>query len=966
MASHYAALQGRFMLALDIQHVRMKQHATDKAQALQCLVDILVEDQLVTPDYIHGLTGREQQSATYLGQGIAIPHGTPQSRQSILKTGIRLAHFPEGVVWDGENKIYLAVVIAAKSDEHLQVLQILTRALINDVADQVKQAQSAEQIIALLQAQPASLALHENLIATQVPALDVEDLIWQATQLLKQQKMVECGFLSGLNLNSMIHLGEGVWSITSNQHVLSPAVSLVKAEQVLSHQQEMLKTLVCIASNEQLDMQRFQRLMDILFDTEQVLTLNQEQDSHQLAQLIGAELIPDWPSRRIVLANAHGLHARPATHLVNMTKKFAGDILVAVDEGAYVSAKSLTKLLAMGCRRGQTLTFIAQPDTDAVAGLEQIIDAVQQGLGEEVEAVDLVSHQHSSSDPVVNTLELMPFESHGDTGSCGIAASTGLAFGPAHVVKPREFSYERRGQSFKAENEKLEIALHQVKNSLRQFIAHTESTAIKQIFMAHLEMLDDPDLLQSVQRGLKQGLSAAAAWHDHIEVAATAQAALSDRLLAERAADLRDIGERVLAALCGVADVTEPEQPYILIMHDVGPSDVARLNKDRVAGILTAVGGASAHSAIVARALAIPAVVGAGVAVLNIENHATVLINGDSGEYVVSPEQSQIDHAIAERQRQRELREQAEQHCLEPAITLDQHQVEIAANIGKVGATIQAVADGAEAIGLLRTELVFMSHSIAPDEATQEADYRVVLDALAGRPLVVRTLDVGGDKPLPYLPIEKEENPFLGLRGIRLTLRKPELLRQQLVALLKAADNRPLRIMFPMIGRVEEWRAAKAILDEVRIQYPCENLQVGIMIEVPAAALLAPILAQEVDFFSIGTNDLTQYTLAIDRGHPLLSAEADGLHPSILLLIDQTVRAAHQHGKWVGICGELAADPKAVPVLMGLGVDELSMSSTSIPLVKAQIRGLNYINCQQVAQQALSCDSATAVRALVE
>ena len=242
----------------------------------------------------------------------------------------------------------------------------------------------------------------------------------------------------------------------------------------------------------------------------------------------------------------------------------------------------------------------------------------------------------------------------------------------------------------------------------------------------------------------------------------------------------------------------------------------------------------------------------------------------------------------------------------------------------------------------------------------------MVLDALAGRPLVVRTLDVGGDKPLPYLPIEKEENPFLGLRGIRLTLRKPELLRQQLVALLKAADNRPLRIMFPMIGRVEEWRAAKAILDEVRIQHPCENLQVGIMIEVPAAALLAPILAQEVDFFSIGTNDLTQYTLAIDRGHPLLSAEADGLHPSILLLIDQTVRAAHQHGKWVGICGELAADPKAVPVLIGLGVDELSMSSTSIPLVKAQIRGLNYINCQQVAQQALSCDSASAVRALVE
>lgn len=206
----------------------------------------------------------------------------------------------------------------------------------------------------------------------------------------------------------------------------------------------------------------------------------------------------------------------------------------------------------------------------------------------------------------------------------------------------------------------------------------------------------------------------------------------------------------------------------------------------------------------------------------------------------------------------------------------------------------------------------------------------------------------------------------MGLRGIRLTLRKPTLLRQQLIALLKSADNRPLRIMFPMVGRVEEWRAAKGILDEVLQQYPCENLEVGIMIEVPSAALLTPILAKEVDFFSIGTNDLTQYTMAIDRGHPILSAEADGLHPSILLLIDQTVRAAHANNKWVGICGELAADPKAVPILMGLGVDELSMSISSIPLVKAQVRHLNYAECQKLAQKALLCDSAIAVRELAE
>lgn len=950
------------MLALDTQHVRMNQHAVDKAQALQCLVDILVEDQLVKPEYIQGLLGREQQSATYLGQGIAIPHGTPQSRQYILETGVRLAHFPEGVVWDGENKIYLAVVIAAKSDEHLQVLQILTRALLDDVSERVKNAELAQQIIELLQAQPPSLALHENLIATKVAVSDLDDFIWQASQLLKQQKMVECGFLSQLQPKNMIHLGEDLWSITASQHVLSPAVSIIQAEQAIQYQGQQLGTLLCIASNPQLDMTQFNRLMDIFFDPEQLQSLSQQKDAQQIAQLIGAEIIPDWVSQRVVLANAHGLHARPATQLVNTCKAFQGEIQVSVDGGQFVSAKSLTKLLSLGCKRGQTLTFIAEPETDAVAGLASVIAAVQHGLGEEVEPVQetATAAQPVPSIVIEEETQAVPDQSH------GIAASAGLAFGPAHVVKPRKFKYDRFGSSLKAESEKLDIAIRQVKNSIRQFIAQSSIEAIKQIFMAHLEMLDDPDLIQSVQRGVQQNLSAAAAWHEHIEAAAKAQESLNDHLLAERAADLRDIGERVLAVLCGAPEITEPQEPYILVMHDVGPSDVARLNKDRVAGILTAVGGASAHSAIVARALGIPAVVGAGSAVLNIPNHSVVLIDGDTGEFIVKPEAERIEQAIAERERQRQLRQQAEQHCLEPAITLDQHAIEIAANIGKVQATAQAVEYGAEAIGLLRTELVFMSHNSAPNEAVQEADYRVVFDALAGRPLVVRTLDVGGDKPLPYLPIAPEENPFLGLRGIRLTLRQPELLRQQLVALLKAADNRPLRIMFPMIGRVEEWREAKAILDEVRAAHPCEHLEVGIMIEVPAAALLSPILAQEVDFFSIGTNDLTQYTMAIDRGHPVLSAEADGLHPSVLLLIDQTVRAAHQHGKWVGICGELAGDPKAVPVLMGLGVDELSMSSTRIPLVKAQIRQLNFADCQQLAQRALACDTATAVRNLVE
>ncbi|MGK8804114.1 phosphoenolpyruvate--protein phosphotransferase [Acinetobacter seifertii] len=950
------------MLALEPQHIHMNQRAVDKTHALKCLVDILENDGLVTPEYITGLINREQQSATYLGQGIAIPHGTPQSREYILKTGIRLAHFPEGVIWDGENKIYLAVVIAAKSDEHLQVLQILTRALMHDVSEQVKNASKPEQIIELLQAQPLSLALHENLIQTEIDAQDIEDLFWTASQTLKKHNFVKCGFLSSLNPEQAIQLQDQIWSISSNQFVQQPAISITKPSNVLELNGKKLNTLVCIAANDQLDNARFNRLIDILFNPEQVAELDKTQTPNEIAKIIGADVIPDWPQRSVVLANAHGLHARPATHLVNLTKTFQGDIQVAVDDGNFVSAKSLTRLLALGCKRGQTLRFIAEPETDAVDALDKVIFAVEQGLGEEVEAIAITSQ-------VSDQISLQPSPSSVKTlgnNNTGIAASSGLAFGPVHVIKPKVYQYERMGLSVKAEKENLDIALHAVKNNIHQVIAKADASEIKQIFQAHLEMLDDPDLINGVYQKINQNLSAPAAWHEHIEAAAKAQEALSDRLLAERATDLRDIGDRVLTQLCGEVVIEEPKEPYILIMHDVGPSDVARLNKDRVAGILTAIGGASAHSAIVARALGIPAIVGAGEKVLEIDQKSTLLINGDTGTFVLNPDTVQIEQAKQEREQQRQIREEAERHSQEPAITLDQHQIEIAANLGKVQATAQAVECGAEAIGLLRTELVFMSHSSAPNETVQEVDYRVVLDALAGRPLVVRTLDVGGDKPLPYLPIAEEENPFLGLRGIRLTLRRPELLRQQLTALLKASDNRPLRIMFPMIGRVEEWRAAKAILDEVRAQHPCDNLQVGIMIEVPSAALLAPILAQEVDFFSIGTNDLTQYTLAIDRGHPILSAEADGLHPSILNLIDQTVKAAHKHGKWVGICGELAADPKAVPILMGLGVDELSMSPNSIPLVKAQIRTLSYSHTQKLAQQALLCDSAPAVRQLSE
>lgn len=681
------------------------------------------------------------------------------------------------------------------------------------------------------------------------------------------------------------------------------------------------------------------------------------------------EINPADLERQITVLNPHGLHARPSTELTKIAKQFKGNVLVSGDNEKFVSAKSMSKLIALGAKHGDVLTFKAEPNEEASAAqatvvLDNIVAGFEDGLGEETKPVTAVSNKTDKEE--VTWASFVTRKADEKVG--GIPASAGMAIAPAFVKAAAKFEYERQATGTAgSEYNRLLSAVEQAKSDIQQVINETEITEVKQIFTAHLAILEDPSLVEDVKDKLNSNLSAPAAWHEHYEAAAKEQAALPDKLLAERAADIRDIGERVLGILCGVETAQEPSEPYILIKEEVTPSDVATLDKERVAGIMTAVGGASAHSAIVARALAIPAVVGAGVDVLNIKTNTTVIINGETGDFIIDPNAEQSNMAKNEIERQRNLKAVAQERSHEPAVTQDGHHVEIAANIGKIKEAADAVVDGAEAVGLLRTELVFMAHDHAPDEEEQTIIYTEMFEALEGRPMVVRTMDVGGDKPLPYLPIPHEENPFLGMRGIRLSLVKPELLRAQITALLKAADNKyPLRIMFPMVGQMKQWREAKAIVDEVREQYPCDDLQVGIMIEVPSAALMASTFAKEVDFFSIGTNDLTQYTMAIDRGHPVLSAEASGLHPSVLRLIDITVKSAHEHGKWVGICGELGADPVAVPVLVGLGVDELSMSSTGIPMVKAQIRDLNYEDTKLIAEQALECDSVQAVREMVK
>lgn len=954
------------MLELNAQHIHMRQHAADKPAALALLGEVLVADGLVAPGYLDGLRAREAQGSTFLGQGIAIPHGTPETRDQVFTTGVRLLHFPAGVDWGNGQLVYLAIGIAARSDEHLRLLQLLTRALgEGDLSEALQKAESPEAIIDLLQGAPQALALDGELVSLGVAADDFDELAWQGVKLLKRAQCVEPGFNASLPLGQALPLGDGLWWLSSEQSVQRPGLAFVTPASNLEHQGQPLNGLFVLASLGEAHRAMLERLCNLLIEG-RGQELSQATSSRTVLEALGGEVPADWPSAQVPLANAHGLHARPAKVLTEVAQAFVGEIRVrlAGSQSAGVSAKSLSKLLAMGSHRGQVLEFIAEPSI-ADDALPALVRAVEEGLGEEIEPLPAggapaepraVQLNEAAQDvPVLRAGEQV----------IGIAAAPGIAIGPVLVRKPQVIDYPKRGESPVIELQRLDAALDKVHAEIGTLIDESQVASIRDIFTTHQAMLRDPALREEVQARLQKGLSAEAAWMEEIEIAAQQQEALHDKLLAERAADLRDVGRRVLACLTGVEADQAPDEPYILVMDEVVPSDVATLNAQRVAGILTAGGGATSHSAIIARALGIPAIVGAGPGVLGLAPNTLLLLDGERGELLVAPTDAQLEQARNERATREERKRLVNERRLEPAITRDGHPVEIAANIGAAGETPEAVAMGAEGIGLLRTELVFMNHSQAPDQATQEAEYRRVLEALEGRPLVVRTLDVGGDKPLPYWPMPAEENPFLGVRGIRLSLQRPDILETQLRALLASADGRPLRIMFPMVGNIDEWRTAKAMVDRLRVELPVADLQVGIMIEIPSAALIAPVLAQEVDFFSIGTNDLTQYTLAIDRGHPTLSGQADGLHPAVLRLIGMTVEAAHAHGKWVGVCGELAADALAVPMLVGLGVDELSVSARSIALVKARVRELDLAACQRLAQQALMLPGAHEVRAFV-
>ena len=654
-------------------------------------------------------------------------------------------------------------------------------------------------------------------------------------------------------------------------------------------------------------------------------------------------------SKPLILPNANGLHARPAAVLAQAAKGFNASIYLHKQTQS-ANAKSLVAIMALQTVQGDTLQVSAAGD-DAEAAIQALVALLLEGCGE---AIAAPAAQLEAPVPVSSATLLR-----------GVCASPGSAFGQVVQVAEPELKVTEQGAGETFERAALARGLLAANEALQALHTQAAGSAQAEIFRAHQELLEDPTLLEQADGLLAEGKSAAFAWNSATVATAQLFQGLGNALLAERAADLADVGQRVLKLILGIQDrAWDLPDRAILVAEQLTPSQTASLDTQKVLGFVTVGGGATSHVAILARALGLPAMCGVGPEVLALANGKQVLLDADKGELHLDPNLAEIEQLEAARKQHVLRRQRDVAQASVPAITRDGHHVEVSANVASLQEVEQSLALGGEGVGLLRSEFLYLDRNRAPSVDEQAATYSAIARALGTeRNLVVRTLDVGGDKPLAYVPMDSETNPFLGLRGIRLCLERPELLREQLRAILASAGLTRLHIMLPMVSLLSELHLARQIMEEEAQALGLSALpKLGIMIEVPSAALMADVFAPHVDFFSIGTNDLTQYTLAMDRDHPRLASQADSFHPAVLRLIATTVTAAHAHGKWVGVCGALASEALAVPVLLGLGVDELSVSVPLIPTIKATVRGLDLAGCQTIARQVLGLEEAAQVR----
>jgi len=824
------------MLNLNTNAVLLNAIASDKEKAIRMCGELLQKNGYIKPDYIDSVLLREKMTDTYLGNGVAIPHGKLEDKNKIVKTGVVVIQFKDGVKWNNKNKAYLVVCIAAKTDEHMSILSKLTE-IVQDKR------------------------IADKLIKTDDPRLIVKGL--------------------------STRVGFGAMYAHSKRRNLS----------------------------------RYPVKMELHIN------------------------------------NPTGLHARPASKFVQVAKKFQSSIYVS-HKGKVGNGKSLMSLLTLGVESGDLVQVMIKGEDERPAE-NAIRKAVMEGLEDVAEeAADKME------------VKLPGMYRYSGKIFKGLSVSKGIVFAPVRLFKTDKIRIDNSFSSIGEEWELLKNSILKARKEIIHLYGILENNLghnSSEIIRTQIDFIEDPELLGMAYLNIKEGKNAAIAWKEAIDNKIEEFLKMKSSFFASRQSDVKDVGARVLKIVSGSVDDQEKsyKEPVILLADELFPSDIAQIKKDYILGIATVKGGGNSHSAILTRAMGIPSMVGVDEGILSLAEGTKVVLDSNLGVLVVKPDTS--DTALAESIRSKfHKMEQMEKSSLyDPAITKDGHRIEVLANVADTSEAAKVVYAGGEGIGLLRTEFLYINRKEPPSENDQYLYYRKIVEVLKGLPLTIRTLDIGGDKPVGYIKIPRENNPFLGVRGIRVSLRYRNIFEDQLKAVLRVSPGSNLRIMFPMITFVEEFEEAKNILDEIISDMQIPPVETGMMVEVPAAVEMIDKFSEKVDFFSIGTNDLTQYTLAIDRTHAELSKYAHSLHPSVLRMIDKTVKAAHKKNKRVGVCGDLAAYPDASIILVGLGIDEFSVNIKSIAAVKYQIRALNLKSAKKIAEKALDCETYEEVRALI-
>lgn len=655
----------------------------------------------------------------------------------------------------------------------------------------------------------------------------------------------------------------------------------------------------------------------------------------------------------VTLSLPHGIHARPAARIGETARRFEAEVHLLNGEKRG-DARSTVALLALGTGFGDEVVVQARGD-DAEAALAAIVALLATDMDEGAPtATPAAASVAASAAQILRA---------GQIG--GVIASPGLAMGPAARLRQAEIVVARDGKGAAEERAALLAARGDVRGQIAE-LADSADGSVAAVMQAHLALIDDPELLAGAEKRIAEGRSAGFAWRGTIHDQIDAIRATGNAHLIERIDDLVDIERQLLSALTGMqVDGVAIPAGAIVVAEDLLPSQLVTLAAAKPAGICLARGGPTSHVAILCAGMGLPALVAMGDALGAVEEGVPLLLDAEMGHVTVAPSPADVDGFAARLARRAARREAAQSAAKDACQTADGTRIEIFANIGTVDDAALATAQGAEGSGLVRSEFLFLDRDTAPSEDEQHAAYRGIADALAGKPVIIRLLDIGGDKPAAYIPIAHEENPALGQRGIRVALAHPDLLETQLRAILRVEPVGQCKIMIPMVASIDELRQVRALVDRLRGEMGIASpVEVGVMVETPAAAMTADLLAAEADFLSIGTNDLTQYVLAMDRGNPAVAAAVDAMHPAVLRMIGETCRLATARGRWVGVCGGLASDPAALPILVGLGATELSAVPGFVAEAKQIVRGLTLIEARAHAELALQCKSAAEVRAL--